>query len=255
MSSPKFPDLINKVILVTGASRGIGKSIAQNLAEQGAHVVFNYREGGEASAQNLKHELISLGAKDATPLLFDITNEVQIKEAIDGFTKTNGNISGLVNNAGVSKDQLFFRLKKEDLDQTIEVNLKGAMLVTSALSRSFLKSENVSIVNMSSVVGLMGNSAQVSYSASKVGLIGFTKSYAKEVASRNIRCNAVCPGFIESDMTSGLDEKVRSAYQEKIPLNRMGSAKEVALLVCFLLSGASSYITGEVIKIDGGLYI
>jgi len=255
MSNPVFPDLKNKIILVTGASRGIGKSIALALAEQGSHVVFNYREGGETSAQNLKLELISLGAKDATPLLFDITKEDQIKEAIDSFTKNNGNISGLVNNAGISKDQLFFRLKKEDLDQTIEINLKGAMLVTSALSRSFLKSENVSIVNMSSVVGLMGNSAQVSYSASKAGLIGFTKSYAKEVASRKIRCNAVCPGFIESDMTSGLDEKVRSAYLEKIPLNRMGSAKDVALLVCFLLSGASSYITGEVIKIDGGLYI
>lgn len=255
MSAPIFPDLKEKIVLVTGATRGIGKSIAQTLAGQGAHVVFNYREGGENLALSFKNELISLGAKDATALLFDVTNEPQIKEAIDTFSKTHGNISGLVNNAGISKDQLFFRLKKEDLDQTLEVNLKGAMLVTSALSRSFLKAENVSVINMSSVVGLMGNSSQVSYSASKAGLIGFTKAYAKEVASRKIRCNAVCPGFIESDMTSALDEKVRSAYLDKIPLNRMGSAKDVASLVCFLLSGASSYITGEVIKIDGGLYI
>ena len=255
MSNPLFPDLKDKIILVTGATRGIGKSVAQALAFQGAHVVFNYRTGGENLAENLKQELSSLGAKDATPLLFDITNEEQIKESINSFNKSNGPISGLVNNAGISKDQLFFRLKKEDLDQTLEVNLKGAMLVTSALSRNFLKSENVSVVNMSSVVGLMGNASQVSYSASKAGLIGFTKSLAKEVASRNIRCNAVCPGFIESDMTSALDEKVRSAYLEEIPLNRLGSTKEVASLVCFLLSSASSYITGEVIKIDGGLYI
>ncbi len=255
MNKPLYPDLNGKIILVTGATRGIGKSICQSLACQGAHVVFNYREGSELVAENFKKELIDLGAKNASALLFDITNEAQIKDAIDSFTKSYGSISGLVNNAGISKDQLFFRLKKEDLDQTLEVNLKGAMLVTSALSRNFLRAEKVSIVNMSSVVGLMGNSSQVSYSASKAGLIGFTKSYAKEVASRNIRCNAVCPGFIESDMTSSLDEKVRSAYLERIPLNKMGSAGDVASLVCFLLSGASSYITGEVIKIDGGLYI
>ena len=255
MTMPSYPDLIGKIILVTGATRGIGKSICQSLAVQGAHVVFNYRAGSEALAESFGQELINLGAKNASALLFDITNEQEIKVAIDSFTKTHGCISGLVNNAGVSKDQLFFRLKKEDLDHTLEVNLKGAMLVTSALSRNFLKTEKVSVVNMSSVVGLMGNSSQVSYSASKAGLIGFTKSYAKEVASRNIRCNAVCPGFIESDMTSSLDEKVRSAYLERIPLNKMGSANDVASLVCFLLSGASSYITGEVIKIDGGLYI
>lgn len=255
MILPLFPDLKEKIVLVTGATRGIGKCIAQRLAGQGAHVVFNYRQGSETFAQDFKKELLSLGAQDATPLLFDVTNEPQIKDAIESFSKTHGPISGLVNNAGISKDQLFFRLKKEDLDQTLEINLKGAMLVTSALSRNFLKSENVSVINMSSVVGLMGNSSQVSYSASKAGLIGFTKAYAKEVASRKIRCNAICPGFIESDMTSGLDERVRSAYLEKIPLNRMGSADDVASLVCFLLSGASSYITGEVIKIDGGLYI
>lgn len=250
-----YSDLKEKKVLVTGATRGIGRKIAMNLANQGAHVVFNYREGKEDVAQKLQEELVSLGAAAATPLLFDVTQDEQIKEAIDGFVKEYGPISGLVNNAGISKDQIFFRLKKADLDQTIDTNLKGAMIVTSSLSRSFLKAEDVSVVNMSSVVGLMGNPSQVSYSASKAGLIGFTKSFAKEVASRNIRCNAVCPGFIETEMTETLDEQVRKAYLSEIPLKRMGSVDDVASLVSFLLSKASSYITGEVIKIDGGLYI
>jgi len=250
-----YSDLKEKKILVTGATRGIGKRIAMNLAKQGAHVIFNYREGKEEIAQNLKKDLESLGAFKATPVHFDVTNDEQIKESIDSFVKEYGPISGLVNNAGISKDQIFFRLKKADMDQTLDTNLKGAMLVTSSLSRSFLRAEDVSVVNMSSVVGLMGNPAQVSYSASKAGLIGFTKSFAKEVASRNIRCNAVCPGFIETEMTEALDEGVRKAYLSEIPLKRMGSVDDVAQLVSFLLSKASSYITGEVIKIDGGLYI
>jgi 3-oxoacyl-[acyl-carrier protein] reductase len=250
-----YSDLKDKKVLVTGATRGIGRKIAMNLARQGAHVVFNYRQGKEDMAQKLQEELESLGAPKATPLLFDVTSDEQIKEAIDGFVKEYGPISGLVNNAGISKDQLFFRLKRADVDQTLDTNLKGAMIVTSSLSRSFLKAEDVSVVNMSSVVGLMGNPSQVSYSASKAGLIGFTKSFAKEVASRNIRCNAVCPGFIETEMTETLDEQVRKAYLSEIPLKRMGSVDDVASLVSFLLSKASSYITGEVIKIDGGLYI
>ena len=250
-----YSDLKEKKILVTGATRGIGRKIAMNLAGQGAHVVFNYREGKEDVAQKLQEELESLGAASATPLFFDVTQDEQIKEAIDGFVEEYGPISGLVNNAGISKDQIFFRLKRADLDQTLDTNLKGAMIVTSSLSRSFLKAEDVSVVNMSSVVGLMGNPSQVSYSASKAGLIGFTKSFAKEVASRNIRCNAVCPGFIETEMTETLDEQVRKAYLSEIPLKRMGSVDDVASLVSFLLSKASSYITGEVIKIDGGLYI
>ena len=250
-----YSDLKEKKVLVTGATRGIGRKIAMNLAGQGAHVVFNYREGKEDVAQKLQAELESLGAAKATPLLFDVTHDEQIKVVIDGFVKEYGPISGLVNNAGISKDQIFFRLKRADLDQTLDTNLKGAMLVTSSLSRSFLKAEDVSVVNMSSVVGLMGNPSQVSYSASKAGLIGFTKSFAKEVASRNIRCNAVCPGFIETEMTQTLDEQVRKAYLSEIPLKRMGSVDDVASLVSFLLSKASSYITGEVIKIDGGLYI
>ncbi|MBL6990065.1 MAG: 3-oxoacyl-ACP reductase FabG [Bacteriovoracaceae bacterium] len=248
-----YPDLKDKNILVTGASRGIGKAIARSLATQGAHVVFNFRPEREGADQ-LKAELEELGGK-ATCVYFDLTNNEDIKSSLDGFVKEFGPISGLVNNAGISKDQLALRLKKEDIEHTLDVNLLGPMLVTAALSRNFLKASDVSIVNISSIVGLMGNASQASYSASKAGILGFTKSIAKELASRNIRCNAICPGFIETDMTAALHEKAKETYLAEIPLKRMGSAEEIANLTNFLLSGASSYITGEIIKIDGGLYI
>ena len=249
-----YSDLKNKTVLITGASRGLGRKMADVLAEQGAHVVFNYR-GDEAAAMKLKEELEAKGASKVTALLFDVTNTAQMKEAVEKFIETYGPITGLVNNAGISKDQIVLRMKEEDVVQTINTNLTSAIMLTQILSRSFLKAENVSVVNISSIVGLMGNASQIAYSASKAGLIGFTKSYAKELASRNIRCNAICPGFITTDMTHALDEKVKEAYMNSIPLKRMGDAEEVANLVCFLLSKASSYITGETIKIDGGLYI
>ena len=251
----KFEDLKEKKILVTGATRGIGKAIAMNLATQGAHVVFNFREGKESVAQEIAKELLSAGAANATPVMFDVTNAEQIKTSLDVFNKEHGAITGLVNNAGISKDQIVLRLKEEDISQTIDTNLKGSILVTAALSRTFLRAENVSVVNISSVVGLMGNPSQIAYAASKAGMLGFTKSFAKELASRSVRCNAICPGFIETDMTDALDDKVKEAYLTSIPLNRLGNVEEVANLVNFLLSQASSYITGEVIKIDGGLYI
>lgn len=251
----QFSDLEKKTVLVTGASRGIGLAIAKSLAKQKAHVVFNYREGKEEIALKIKQELLDLGASDVHHLLFDITNAGQVKECLTNFTKEVAPISGVVNNAGISKDQLFLRLKEEDLSQIIDTNLKGAIMLTQALSRNFLRAENVSIVNMSSIVGLMGNTAQVAYSASKAGLIGFTKSLAKELGSKNIRCNAICPGFIETDMTGELAKEVHEGYLASIPTKRFGSPDEVASLACFLLSQCSSYITGEVIKIDGGLYI
>lgn len=249
-----YNDLKGKTVLITGASRGLGKKMAEALAVQGAHVVFNYR-GDEAAAMKLKEELQALGASNVTALLFDVTNTAQMKEAVEKFVETNGPITGLVNNAGISKDQIVLRMKEEDVVSTINTNLTSAIMLTQILSRSFLKAENVSVVNISSIVGLMGNASQIAYSASKAGMIGFTKSYAKELASRNVRCNAICPGFITTDMTHALDEKVKEAYLTTIPLKRMGEAEEVANLVCFLLSKASSYITGETIKIDGGLYI
>ena len=253
MMNINFPDLKDKVILVTGASRGIGKTISEELARQGAHIVFNYR-GDLESATKVQNSLEKIGGK-ATPIKFDLSRGDQIKESITEFVKEHGYISGLVNNAGMSKDQIVLRLKDEDISKTLDVNLKGPILIAGALSRSFLKAENVSVVNIGSVVGLMGNSSQISYAASKAGLIGFTKSIAKELGSRNVRCNAVCPGFIETEMTDKLDDKKKEAYLTEIPINRFGTTREVANLVCFLLSQSSSYITGETIKIDGGLYI
>lgn len=254
MITTTYSDLKGKNILVTGATRGLGKKIAETLASQGAHVVINFR-GEPQKAMELKEELLKLGASAVTALQFDVTNTAQMKEAVEKFVSEVGPITGLVNNAGISKDQIVLRLKEEDVDQTLNTNLKSAIMLTQILSRSFLKAENVSVVNISSVVGLMGNASQIAYAASKAGMIGFTKSYAKELASRNIRCNAICPGFIATEMTGALDEKVKDSYLNSIPLKRFGEGAEVANLVCFLLSGASSYITGETIKIDGGLYI
>ena len=248
-----YSDLKDKVILVTGAGRGLGKSISLALAAQGAHVVFNYR-GDEARAIALKEELEKAGGK-ATGLHFDVTDYAAMTKAIDEFTKGVAPISGLVNNAGISKDTLLLRLKPDEISSIIDTNLKGSMMVTQALSRNFLKAENVSIVNMSSIVGLMGNTSQAAYAASKAGLIGFSKAVAKELASRNIRSNVICPGFIQTEMTDALNEKAKQEYSKSIPLARFGTADEVASLTCFLLSAAPSYLTGEVIKIDGGLYI
>jgi 3-oxoacyl-[acyl-carrier protein] reductase len=248
-----YTDLKDKVILITGASRGIGKSIALSLAAQGAHVVFNYR-GDESKAMQLKEELEKAGGK-GTGLKFDVTDYETMTKALDEFTKNVAPISGLVNNAGISKDTLLLRLKPDEITSILDTNLKGAMLVTQALSRNFLKAENVSIVHMSSIVGLMGNPSQAAYAASKAGLIGFSKSIAKELASRNVRSNVICPGFIQTEMTDALQDKAKEEYSKAIPLSRFGSAEEVANLTCFLLSRASSYLTGEVIKIDGGLYI
>jgi 3-oxoacyl-[acyl-carrier protein] reductase len=250
-----YSDLQNKKVLITGATRGIGKTLAEGLAAQKAFIVFNYRSGKESEANALKDRLMSLGAAGAHALEFDVTNTAQMKEAVEGFIKEHGAIEGLVNNAGISKDQLVLRIKEEDVTQTLDTNLKSAIMLTTILSRSFLKAENVSIVNMSSIVGLMGNASQVTYAASKAGLLGFTKSFAKEFAAKNIRCNAVCPGFIATDMTEALEDKAKEAYLSSIPLKRFGSTQEVANLVNFLLSSSSAYITGEVIKVDGGLYI
>jgi 3-oxoacyl-[acyl-carrier protein] reductase len=253
MTIATYHDLKDKVVLVTGAARGIGKAIALELSAQGAHVVFNYR-GDEAKAAALKEELVAKGGK-ATGLKFDVTDYEAMTKAIDEFTKTVGPISGLVNNAGISKDTLLLRLKPDEISSIIDTNLKGAMMVTQALSRNFLKAENVSIVHMSSIVGLMGNASQAAYAASKAGLIGFSKSVAKELASRNVRSNVICPGFIQTEMTDALNEKAKEEYNKAIPLGRFGSSEEISNLTCFLLSKASSYITGETIKIDGGMYI
>ena len=248
-------DLAGKSIFITGATRGIGRAISLALAELGAEIVFNFREGREGAMESLRDELLQKGAPKASALMFDVAHTEQMKNAVGDFLRQGGGVQGLVNNAGISKDQLLLRLKEESVEETLAINLKGAIFLTQALARSFLKQESSSIVNISSVVGLMGNAGQLTYATSKAALIGMTKSLAKELASRNVRCNAVCPGFIETDMTQVLDAKAKETYWQQIPLKRPGQAAEVAQLVSFLLSDVSSYITGEVIKIDGGLYI
>lgn len=251
----QFEDLKGKKVLVTGATRGIGRAIAESLAEQGAHVVFNFREGKEDVADEMKAHLKKLGASEASPVMFDVTNTEQIKASLDTFAKEHGAIEGLVNNAGISRDQLVLRMKEEDVEATLNTNLKGAIMVSQVLSRGFLRAENASVVNISSIVGLMGNAGQIAYAASKAGMIGLTKSMAKELGAKNVRCNAICPGFIDTDMTDALREETKEGYLNGIPMKRFGTTQEVANLVNFLLSKASSYITGETIKIDGGLYI
>ena len=250
-----FFDLKKKVVLITGATRGIGREIALFLASQNCHIVFNYREGKETVAEDLSRILRERGAYDVHALHFDVTNSKQLKEVLSPFVKKVAPISGLVNNAGICKDQLLLRLNEEDLRKTLETNLMGSILTTQALSRGLLKAKSSSIVNISSIIGLQGNSGQISYASSKAGLIGFTKSLAKEMASKNVRCNAICPGFIETEMTKSLEETKREQYLSHIPLKRLGNCSDVAFLVAFFLSNASSYITGEVVKIDGGLYI
>jgi 3-oxoacyl-[acyl-carrier protein] reductase len=249
-----YKDLENKKVLITGATRGIGKDIALSLSAAKAHVIFNYR-GDESQAIELCQEFKLAGASKVTSLKFDMTDYEAMKSQIDLFIKDNGSIDGLINNAGVSKDQLGIRVKEADIDFLLGINLKSTMMLTNHLYKNFLRATNPSIVNMSSVVGMMGNTAQTTYAASKAGLIGYSKSLAKELASKKVRVNTVAPGFISTEMTKDLADKAKDDYLNKIPLKEFGETNDVANLVLFLLSSASKYITGEVIKVDGGLYI
>lgn len=240
-----------KVVLVTGGSRGIGKEVAMKFAKEGYNVVTNY-VSDKTDKEGLKKEFEENNVK-ALVLKADVskTEDVEnlVKQAIDTF----GKIDVLVNNAGITRDNLLMRMPEEDFDKVIETNLKGTFLVTKAVTKYMMKKRQGSIINLSSVVGVAGNAGQSNYSASKAGIIGFTKSVAKELASRNIRANAVAPGFIETDMTDVLKEDVKEHIYNQIPLKRMGTAKEVAELIYFLGSDNSSYITGQVINIDGGM--
>ena len=241
----------NKVALITGATRGIGKEIALELAANGFDIAVNYRNE-QAGMEELKKEIEKNNVR-CEFVKADVANfedcESMVKETIEKF----GKIDVLVNNAGITKDGLIMRMKKEDFDSVIDVNLTGTFNVTRNVIPYMLKQRSGRIINVSSVVGVAGNAGQTNYSASKAGIIGFTKSLAKEVASRNILVNAIAPGFIDTDMTSVLSDAVKEGINAQIPLKRMGTPREVAKVVKFLSSEDSSYVTGQVINIDGGM--
>ena len=241
----------NKTVFVTGASRGIGKEVALKFADKGYNVVINY-VSSKTNVEELKTEFESKGVK-ALIMQADVTDKDAIEELVKKAIEEFGSIDVLVNNAGITKDNLLMRMSEEEFDKVIEVNLKGTYIVTKAVTKYMMKKRKGSIINLSSVVGVAGNAGQCNYAASKAGIIGFTKSVAKELASRNIRANAVAPGFIETDMTAVLSEEVKENIHNQIPLKRMGTAKEVANLIYFLGSDESAYITGQVINVDGGM--
>ena len=240
-----------KTVFVTGASRGIGKEIALKYAENGYNVIINY-VSDKTNVEELKKEFEEKGVK-ALIMQADVTDATKIEEVVKKGVEEFGKIDVLVNNAGITRDNLLMRMSEEEFDKVIEINLKGTYIVTKAVTKYMMKKRTGSIINLSSVVGVVGNAGQCNYSASKAGIIGFTKSVAKELASRNIRANAIAPGFIETDMTAVLSDSVKENIHNQIPLKRMGTAKEVANLAYFLGSEESSYITGQVINIDGGM--
>ena len=241
----------NKVALITGATRGIGKRIALELAENGFDIAVNYRTMQDGM-EELKKEIEANGVR-CEFVQADVANFEQCENMVKDTIQKLGKIDVLVNNAGITKDGLIMRMKKEDFEAVIDINLTGTFNVTRNVIPYMIKQKSGRIINLSSVVGVAGNAGQTNYSASKAGIIGFTKSLAKEVASRNILVNAIAPGFIDTDMTKVLSEAVKEGINAQIPLKRMGTAKEVAKVVKFLSSEDSSYITGQVINIDGGM--
>ena len=243
--------LTDKVALVTGASRGIGRAIALLMAKQGADVVVNY-SGSEGAAQETVDAILAMGRK-AIKIKANVGNAEEVAAMVDEAHTTFGRIDILVNNAGITRDGLLMRMKDSDWDDVININLKGVYLMTKAVSKIMMKQRSGKIVNMTSVVGVTGNAGQANYSASKAGVIGFTKTCAKELASRGITVNAIAPGFIHTDMTDVLPDKVKDAMVQTIPLGRMAEPDEVAAVAAFLVSDMSSYITGQVINVDGGM--
>lgn len=243
----------NKIVLVTGAGRGIGASIAKRFASEGAEVIVNY-SGNDEAAQKTVDEITATGGQ-AQKYKCSVNDSESVKVMIDEIIKEFGRIDILVNNAGITKDGLMLRMTDEDFDRVIDVNLKGTFNCTKYVSKYMLKQKSGKIINISSVVGLSGNAGQVNYSASKAGIIGITKSAAKELSSRGITVNAVAPGYVDTDMTKVLSDNIRNEILKNIPLQRMGNVEDISNCVVFLASEDASYITGQVISVDGGMHI
>lgn len=243
----------NKIVLVTGAGRGIGASIAKRFASEGAEVIVNY-SGNDEAAQKTVDEITATGGQ-AQKYKCSVNDSESVKVMIDEIIKEFERIDILVNNAGITKDGLMLRMTDEDFDRVIDVNLKGTFNCTKYVSKYMLKQKSGKIINISSVVGLSGNAGQVNYSASKAGIIGITKSAAKELSSRGITVNAVAPGYVDTDMTKVLSDNIRNEILKNIPLQRMGNVEDISNCVAFLASEDASYITGQVISVDGGMHI
>ncbi|MEH7299649.1 MULTISPECIES: 3-oxoacyl-[acyl-carrier-protein] reductase [Neobacillus] len=243
--------LAGKAALVTGASRGIGREIALELARQGANVAVNF-SGSEAKANEVVDEIKALG-RDAVAIKCDVSNTVEVTEMVKASIDRFGKLDILINNAGITRDNLLMRMKEEEWDDVINTNLKGVFLCTKAVTRQMMKQRVGRIINIASVVGVSGNPGQANYVAAKAGVIGLTKTTAKELASRNITVNAVAPGFITTDMTDKLSEEVKAEMLKQIPLARLGEAKDIAKITAFIASDDSSYITGQTFHVNGGM--
>jgi 3-oxoacyl-[acyl-carrier protein] reductase len=240
-----------KAAIVTGASRGIGREIALQLAKEGARVAVNY-SGSKDKAEEVVQQISEIGG-EAFAIQADVSNPESVKEMVDKTLNEFGSIDILVNNAGITKDNLLMRMKEDEWDDVININLKGVFLCTKGVTRQMMRQRAGKIVNVASIVGVSGNPGQANYVAAKAGVIGFTKTAAKELASRNINVNAVAPGFITTDMTDALSEEVKTQMLSAIPLGKLGTAEDVARTVLFLLSEDAVYITGQTIHVDGGM--
>lgn len=245
--------LNGKIAVITGGTRGIGYAVAKKFAEQGARLALIAAHGGERAEEAVK-KLTDDGA-EARLYVCNIAEPSEVSDTAEKILADFGGIDILVNNAGITRDNLLPSLSVDDISDVIDVNLKGAIYVTRAFIRTFVRRKAGSIINISSVVGMMGNKGQTNYAASKAGIIGFTKSVAKEYGRRNIRCNAIAPGYIATDMTAALSAEVTEELTKQLPLGRLGKPEDVAELALFLAGDASAYITGEVIKVDGGMYV
>ena len=242
--------LANQVAVVTGAGRGIGRGIALKFAAEGADVVCVSRT--VENSEKVANEVRALGRK-AWAVAVDVSDANAVTAAAKQILTDAGRVDILVNNAGVTRDGLLMRMSEADWDTVLDTNLKGAFLVTKAFTRAFLKQSSGRIINVASVIGLIGNAGQINYAASKAGLIGFTKSVARELASRGITCNAIAPGFIETDMTAELNEEMRAELLKKIPLGTLGQTEDIAGAALYLASPAARYVTGQVLTVDGGM--